>query len=168
MTSLLLYLLDANVFMEAARRYYAFDIAPRFWEALTEQATNGRVQSIDRVKAEIDRGRDALKDWANGNFHGWFASTDEDDVIDSYRQIMSWAYGQSQFTAAAKAEFARQENADAWLVAYAKAKGYLVVTDELLDPNVKRRIPIPNVCDAFGVHYLGTFDMLRALGVRLG
>lgn len=168
MSALLNYVLDANVFIEAARRYYAFDIAPRFWEALTEHAMNGRVQSIDRVKAEIDRGKDILKDWANNNFHRWFASTDEDDVIDVYRQIMNWAYEQSQFADAAKAEFARLDNADAWLVAYAKAKGYLLVTDELFDPNVKRRIPIPNVCGAFDVEYLGTFDMLRALGVRLG
>lgn len=30
------YLLDANVLMEAARRYYAFDIAPGFWQALIQ------------------------------------------------------------------------------------------------------------------------------------
>ena len=28
------HLLDANVFIEAAKGYYAFDIAPPFWEAL--------------------------------------------------------------------------------------------------------------------------------------
>jgi hypothetical protein len=26
------YVLDANVFIEAARRYYAFDLATRFWD----------------------------------------------------------------------------------------------------------------------------------------
>lgn len=43
------YVLDANVFIEAARRYYAFDLAPRFWESLEHHAANGRVRSIDRV-----------------------------------------------------------------------------------------------------------------------
>lgn len=162
------YVLDANVFIQAARQYYAFDLAPAFWRSLIEHAEGGRVESIDRVKAEIARGKDELKDWTNDNFHQWFASTDEDDVIDVYRQVMGWAYEQSQFTDPAKAEFARQDNADAWLVAYAKANGCLVVTNELFDPNVKRKIPIPNVCDPFDLQYVGTFDMLRALGVRLG
>lgn len=60
--------LDANVFIQAARRYYAFDIAPRFWEALVEYAERGRLTSIDRVKFELDRGKDELTRWANGQF----------------------------------------------------------------------------------------------------
>jgi hypothetical protein len=28
------YVLDADVFIEASRRYYAFDIAPKFWDSL--------------------------------------------------------------------------------------------------------------------------------------
>lgn len=34
MTSSTVYVLDANVFIEAARRYYAFDIAPVFLEGI--------------------------------------------------------------------------------------------------------------------------------------
>ena len=48
------YVLDSNVFMEAARRYYAFDIAPPFWESLVHHAANGRLESIDRVKQELE------------------------------------------------------------------------------------------------------------------
>lgn len=162
------YVLDANVFMEAARRYYAFDLIPSFWRALIAHAETGRVQSIDRVKAEIERGKDALKDWANSDFHRWFNSTNEGDVIEVYGQIMVWAHNQTQFTDAAKAEFARTDNADAWVVAYAKAKGYVVVTQEQFNPNIRREIPIPNVCQAFSVLSVDTFQMLRDLGVRLG
>jgi len=63
------YVLDTNVLIKAARRYYAFDIAPSFWAALVDLASDGRVVSIDRVKGEIDRGKDDLADWANGSFH---------------------------------------------------------------------------------------------------
>ena len=49
------YVLDANVFIEAAHRYYAFDLAPRFWESLEHHAANGRVRSIDRVRQELER-----------------------------------------------------------------------------------------------------------------
>lgn len=44
------YLLDANVFIEAARRYYAFDLVPSFWNKLVSLASNGDILSIDRVK----------------------------------------------------------------------------------------------------------------------
>lgn len=48
------YLLDANVFIEAKRRYYAFDICPGFWDALLMQHENAKVASIDRVKKELE------------------------------------------------------------------------------------------------------------------
>lgn len=90
--------------------------------------------------------------------------TTQDDVIAAYRDIMTWARDQAQFTDAAKAEFAR--GADGWLVAYAKAKGCVIVTHEQPEPNAKARILIPNVCGAFGIQHVDTFDMLRTLGVR--
>ena len=161
------YVLDTNVFVEAARRYYAFDIAPGFWQALIEQAGTGQIQSIDRVKAEIDRGEDDLKAWANSSFHLWFASTDENEIIDAYSRIIEWANKEKQFTGPAKAEISRGDNADAWLVAYALSKECVVVTHEQHDRNARARIPIPNICLAFGVHWVDVYQMLRALRVRL-
>lgn len=73
---------------------------------------------------------------------------------------------QAQFSTAAKAEFAETENADAWVIAFAKAVGATVVTHEKPNPHVQRRVPIPNVCDALGVPYVDTFEMLRALATR--
>lgn len=55
------YFLDSSVFIEAARRYYAFDIAPGFWQALITFARKEMVRSVDRVKKEMDRGNDDLK-----------------------------------------------------------------------------------------------------------
>lgn len=89
------YILDTNVFIEAARRYYALDIAPGFWDALISIASEGRILSIDKVKVEIDYGNDALKDWADGSFHQWFVSTDQDDVLYAYASVMQWAQSQA-------------------------------------------------------------------------
>ena len=158
------YILDANVFIEAARRYYAFDIAPPFWESLIHHASNGRIQSIDRVKKELERGKDELATWATTRFSDAFASTDEENVIESYSEVMSWVQAQGRFSDAAKADFAA--GADGWLVAYARTKGGTVVTHELPATDARRKVPIPNVCDAFGVNYDDTFEMLRQLGVR--
>ena len=158
------YILDTNVFIEAARRYYAFDIAPPFWESLIHHAANGRIQSVDHVRKELERGKDDLAIWATTDFSDAFASTDQDDVIESYSKVMSWVQAQDQFSDAAKADFA--VGADGWLVAYARSKAGIVVTHEVLDPSIKRKVPIPNVCEAFGVSFCDTFEMLRQLGVR--
>jgi hypothetical protein len=44
------FVLDAAVFIEAHRRYYAFDLAPKFWGSLVQHAEHGQVESIDHVK----------------------------------------------------------------------------------------------------------------------
>ena len=158
------YVLDANVFIEAARRYYAFDLAPPFWESLVQHAAKGRICSIDRVKQELERGKDELAEWATSQFNDAFASTDEEDVIESYSEVISWVQAQGQFLDAAKADFAAV--AYGWIVAYAKTKEYIVVTHELPAADARKKVPIPNVCEALGVTYVDTFAMLRELGVR--
>lgn len=158
------YVLDTSVFIEAARRYYALDLAPRFWESLVEHARTGRVMSIDRVQEELGRGKDGLASWANERFGSAFVPTDSPQVIAGYREVMEWVQSQDQFSDAAKADFASK--ADGWLVAYARASGCVVVTQEVLNPDVRRKVPIPNLCEAFHVHWVDTFTMLRKLGVR--
>jgi len=77
---------------------------------------------------------------------------------------MRWVQAQDQFLDAAKTNFATV--ADGWLVAYAKAREYIVVTHELPAADARKKVPIPNVCEALGVSYVDTFTMLRELGVR--
>lgn len=158
------YVLDASVLIEAARRYYAFDIAPVFWESLVEYARDGRVLSIDRVRDEMKGWDDELWDWSKEHFDPWFVSTDDASVIARYGDVIQWVQRQEQFKDAAKAAFA--DDADGWLIAYALNDGYVVVTQEVLSPDIKRRVPIPNVCKAFNVPYTDTFRMLRELGIR--
>ncbi|ACI20240.1 MULTISPECIES: DUF4411 family protein [Thermodesulfovibrio] len=160
------YLLDANVFIEAARRYYAFDIAPPFWKALSEFAEKGKLISIDRVKNELLRGKDELSKWAKGSFFEWFKSTDDDFILTSYRRVIEWAENHSQFTQEAKKEFYDAENADAWLVAYALSNRNIIVTHEVYKPDVKKEIPIPNICRDFRIEYIDTFEMLRRLNFK--
>lgn len=158
-----MFALDANVFMEAKNRYYAFDLVPRFWVELIDKASEGQVRTIDRVRTEIVRGKDQLADWCTAHFDHGCDTTDDNKIRGHFGEMMAWVM-QGHFLDAAKAEFA--EVADGWLIAYAKANGYTVVTHEQFNREVKRKVPIPNVCEAFGVEYINTFDMLRRLGVR--
>ena len=159
------YLLDANVFIEAKRRYYAFDVCPGFWECLVWYHQGACIHSIDRVKEELERGADELFEWTKSVMpHACFASCDNTTVTGQYAEIMAWVQSQDQFFPEARAEFAR--SADGWLIAYAKAKNLILVTHEALAPDARNNVPIPNVCEAFGVPYVDTFEMLRDLEAK--
>ena len=157
------FILDANVFMEAARRYYPFDFALPFWNCLVDNSKSGLLATIDKVRLELLRGKDDLTKWAKGEFMDAFISTDNDDVISMYGSIMQWIEKQD-YTDAAKSDFA--SGADGWLIAYSKISGCKLVTHETYDPNRKNKIKIPNICRQFNVKYLNTFDMLRSLGFK--
>ena len=158
------FVLDANVFIEAHRRYYGLDLCPGFWTCLRHYGGRQRVVSIDRVRAELRAGGDALSEWVKEGPEELFVSSAEQSVGDAFAEIMAWVQGNGQFRREAKAEFAAA--ADGWLVAYAKVHGAVVVTHEQYSPNVKRRVPLGNVCRAFGMVPQDTFEMLRELDVR--
>ena len=158
------YVLDANVFIEAHKRYYAFDICPGFWKCLSHPSTRSDIVSIDHVKAEILRIEDDLSKWAKDPAReDLFADTTEQAVFDAYGRVIDWVDRNLQFQPQAKEEFARV--ADGWLVAYAMVYDAVLVTHEAYNEDAKK-VQIPNVCKEFGVSYMNTFEMLRQLQVR--
>lgn len=159
------YLLDANVFIQAHQTYYGFDICPGFWKALIDSNKDKRVFSIDRVQLEIAGGSDALSDWAQNTApKAFFKQTADQAVIDTFRDMVTWVNAESQFSPAAKTEFAGV--ADGWVIAYARVNGLIVVTHEEYAPDAKKKVPIPNVCLEVDVEYVNTFEMLKELNVQ--
>ncbi|KJU82461.1 hypothetical protein MBAV_005346 [Candidatus Magnetobacterium bavaricum] len=156
------YALDSSIFIEAKNRYYSFDLCPGFWDALLWHHNRNLLSSIDRIKAELDRGDDDLTKWINKTMpKTCFVSTDDPEVIRWFGQIVTWVQAQSQFIQAAKADFAKV--ADGWLIAYAKANNLVLVTHEVYNQFAKGKVKIPNVCKAFNVTCVDTFDMLKDL-----
>ncbi|MFT5836951.1 MAG: hypothetical protein ACI9ZV_000452 [Candidatus Azotimanducaceae bacterium] len=158
------YVLDANVFMEAHRRYYHMEICPGFWEVLAEHGPE-RLISIDKVKDEILAGDDLLKDWVKATIvETHFAATDDLAVLGHYRDLMRSVQANPHYLDRAKAEFATV--ADGWIAAYAKANGAKVVTHEEFDANIKKRVKLPNICRELGVETIDTFALLRDLEAK--
>lgn len=133
------YLIDANIFITASRTYYDFDFGNSFWNFLVEQAKNGKLASIDKVLDELNKGDDKLKKWANNQ--------------------------RNQYSQNAIDEFMKENNADTWLVALAltNINKYVIVTFEKENNQIKRKIPIPNVCKAFNIEYYNLFQMLKKM-----
>lgn len=156
------YLLDANVLIAAKNSYYGFEICPGFWDVLLSAHKNQKVFSVVHVQDELMKGDDDLVHWVDELPKGFFLRN-EDSVAD-FGEMQRWAAGNAQYTRAAKEQFARV--ADCWLMAVARTRGFTVVTHERLQPEARSRIPIPNVCKQFSIHYLDTFAMLKAMRAR--
>lgn len=160
------YLVDASVLMEAHRRYYRFDVCPGFWDCLAWHHKRGVISSIDRVRKEVEKGKDELRQWVKNTCPAtFFESTVGRTIGDRYGKIISWAGTQGRYRPEALAEFATV--ADGWLVAYAGEHGLTVVTQEVAAPESKKVVKIPDVCEAFKVPCIDTFEMLGNLGVQL-
>jgi hypothetical protein len=70
----MMYLLDANVFIEAKNRYYGFELCPGFWDWLEVAHDGDVVVSIEKVRDELDDGADELTAWAQARVLSWHAS----------------------------------------------------------------------------------------------
>jgi Domain of unknown function (DUF4411) len=167
------YCLDTSVYIEAHRLYYAFDIAPPFWKALSRLAKDGIIISPEAVYRELVGGKDELKQWAKENHQTMFIEPDS-KVSDAYRQIADFANNRYQAQHWIS-EFLK--GADPWVIAQAKAYDLTVVTmegekkTEEVDKSTRRfvgEIKIPNMCNHFGIKFISTFELVRRLKIGLG
>jgi hypothetical protein len=155
------YLLDANVFIEAKRRYYGMDFCPAFWEWLDGRNAAGRVFSIDKVRDELRAGGDALADWAAARGAEFFLPPDE-PMLGSLAAVGEWASRQKYRPAAVSAFL---QDADYYLVAHAHGHGHIVVTHEVPSDG-ERQVKIPNACIGMKTKCMTPFEMLRVERAR--
>lgn len=159
-----MYVLDTNVFIDAANAYYAFDLAPGYWDFLVQLFASHHAVSIKSVYDELDSASDddPLKAWAKLN-RQYFDDLDP-HVVGCYQPVMDWAGAQNYRVSAIK-QF--RDVADSWIVAYALANNCVVVTHERSAPQSKNRIKIPDACAGVGVTCATPFEMLRQQGMSL-
>ncbi len=177
MTSLFLF--DSNTLITPKRSYYAFDITPSYWQKLNAAAEKRVFVIIDRVYEEIlhskrvpEENEDELSLWLRTEFKGEIVSTRNDSrVVTAYAEIVHTMTNteprKSHYKPSAKNEFARAENADPWLVAYAYVHNCRIVTYEVFQPETKKKIKIPNVCEQYGVKTLSLHDFMRTTRIFL-
>ncbi len=154
------YLFDANVFIQAKNLYYAFDICPGFWDWM-DHVTKVEVGSIVPVCDELRKGGDELARWANARrTKPWFLKIDDANTQNAMAAIAKHV-ASGKYRPEAQAKFL--SGADPWLIAKAQAIGAKVITHEQSAPDAISRVPIPDVCKAFGVDWGPPYDVLRAM-----
>ena len=152
----MIYLLDANVFIQAKNLHYGLDFCPAFWEWLIESNHAKKVFSIDKVADEIVAGADELTDWMQNNAGDMFLATDS-GAASQLGKVSGWTMEQNYEPAAINTFF---QVADFFLIAHALAGGYVVVTHEVY-ANSTKRVKIPNVCIGLGLRFMTPYEMLR-------
>jgi hypothetical protein len=159
------YLLDSNIFIQAHRMHYPFDVFPSYWNKLLTLSNNNAISSIDKVKKELCEVStpDQLSVWCINDMDSSFF-IDTQECIDKYAEIAIWTHSQSQFTQNAKDEFLSTDLADPWLIAYALKNDCIIVTHEISQPLARKKIKIPEPCNHFGVKFITPIEMFRELG----
>lgn len=158
-----LFIIDANVLLEAANTYYSFDRVPGFWEWLASATRAGQVRSVSLVADEIVY-PDELVEWVDELADdGLFLDVSDDAIQASFAEVADWVV-RNPFGPEHIAKFL--DGADPWIIAASRVLSATVVTQESpLGPGTKK-VKIPNVSDQFGVPWINTFDMLNRLGAK--
>lgn len=160
------YVVDTNFFIQAHRAHYPLDVVSSFWNKVKELAENNSIISIDKVKHEIYKNNDALKQWCENNLPDNFFK-DTSNSTNAYSRVVSWATARrNHFSPNALNEFLDSEEADAFIVAYVLSENNdrVVVTQEISEPRSKQKVKIPDVCIGLNVKYVNVMTMFRELG----
>lgn len=159
----MLYLLDANMLIDAKRAYYQFDRVPEFWDWLAYMGTEGRVKVPAEVYDKItDAKDDDLANWLRVNKDAMlFSESVEPGLIASVHER---GYGGNLTE-----DDIEKLNEDPFLIAYALAdrNNRCVVTTEVSKPSKQgANRHIPDVCRDLGARCYDTFEFIRELDFR--
>jgi hypothetical protein len=157
----MLYLLDANVLIDANRDYYPLERVPEFWEWLHHAAAAGDLKVPLEIYDEITAGSGDLVDWLKQREVKQDLVFDEDPDPDLVDQVVSKGYA-SDLSDLELNKVGR----DPFLIAYALAKRdeRWVITNEASKPTKQRaNRHIPDVCKTLHVSCENTFYLIRML-----
>ncbi len=167
----MLYLLDANVFIDANRDYYPIDRVPEFWEWLADMGSKGFVKIPIEIYEEIKEGKrkekkevDPLAIWSKNPENKNAILLDEEVDVSRVSYVTDEGYA-SDLSDVEIEKIGR----DPFLIAYALKDNIerCVVTNEVSKPNKRRaNRHIPDVCKSLNVMCYHTFEFLRELDFR--
>ena len=152
-----IYLPDTSALIAAWEERYPQDIFPAVWQFI--DGLNGRLRVCEEVRAEMERHAPELLDWLdNSSVDSRLSLTSlNDEVSGAVQQHMKQIAGGWPHWSAVRS----REHADPWVIAYARALGGAVVSEEQEDHN---RTKIPNVCRQLGVQHMNLLDLFRTEG----
>lgn len=161
----MLYLLDANVLIDASRDYYPLRRVPEFWGWLIDRATQGQVKIPLEIFEEILVGKDDdLTRWLNDNRDALLLDEDVEETLVVRVTNQGYAPDLTE-------EEVERVGRDPFLIAYALGDPdqRTVVTTEVSKPKKQRaNRHIPDVCDDLDVLHCNTYQFIEDLDFTTG
>ncbi len=157
----MLYLLDANVLIDANRDYYPIARIPEFWDWLVHVGQQGKVKIPLEVYEEIKDGKDALAKWTKEHEVREALLLREEANVAQVSQVTSDGYAPDLTD-----DEVEKIGRDPFLVSYAFANlgERCLVTTEVSKPSRQRgNRHMPDVCDDLGIRWCDTFKFIREL-----
>jgi len=163
------YLLDANVLIDAHNKYYAIDMVPEFWDWLLYSASAGDIAMPLETFEEVRGGADAKKDLLNE----WLCRDAVEEALVLAEEVDTGILARvmNAYAPDLTDSEVEQLGRDPFLITYGlvRPQQRLVVSNEVSKPSKQRaNKKVPDVCRQVGVACCDTFAMLRALGFRTG
>ena len=158
----MLYLLDANVLIDANRDYYPIRRVPEFWNWLVYMGEREQVKVPQEVYEKVTDANDDLAIWLKDNRGAMLLAEDVDLALVNLVTQRGYAQDLTDHET-------EQLNEDPFLIAYALAdiKQRCVVTTERSRPKRQRaNRHIPDVSNDFGVCCRNTFQLIDELDFR--
>lgn len=159
------YLMDSSALIQAKNQFYRFSFCPGFWDWIAAEHAKGALLSIEKIKEELEDGRDELSNWAGKVIPGTFFVRPTAEVVTTQAVVSQWVNAQPVFSQIEKATFLSK--ADPWLVAEAIQNNHHIITFEDLVPSNSKKFKIPNVATNFGVKAVSLYDVIEASGAKL-
>ena len=164
----MLYLLDANILIDANMYYYPIERVPEFWHWLEAMGQQGLIKIPSEILDEVVRPRPDDPD----QVIGWLLERESALVLegatpaDLIARVTEEGYGDS-LTDVDLDKIGR----DPFLIAYAlqDTENRTVVSNEVSRPGAQganRRVP--DVCAQFRVRCINVFQLIRELDFRTG
>ena len=162
----MLYLLDANILINANRDYYPIDRVPQFWEWLDDLAVQNQVKLPLEIYEEITAGTpDPLIQWLRDRLAT--LSLQEESSTLFVSGVIGKGYG-LEFDHLNDQDLTKMGK-DPLLIAYALADraDRVVVSNEVSRPGkIGANKHVPDVCQRLEIRCINAFDLIRELDFR--
>lgn len=153
------YLIDTNIFIESAYRFYAFDICPGFWYFLNKASNSENIKSIIKVYEELQPDKKELENFKEELRNKNFFLQIENIKYESYKKV-SIALQKMKYSKEAVNKFS--SGADYFLIALAYQESYIIVTHESKSKTIlKNQVKIPNLCEQLDIECIDIAEFLR-------
>ena len=160
----MLYLLDANVLIDANWDYYPIARVPEFWSWIAYLGEQAQTKIPQEIYEELIDGKDPLSNWLKD--HKQLMLLSEPVRPDLIERVMREGYAEDLTD-----EEITKMGRDPFLVAYAlvaPAQRFVVTTEVSRPKRIRANRHIPDICRDLGVYCYNTFEFLRRLDFSTG